>query len=453
MIVAGTIGAGGTACSTSLPLVEAGDGGDGGTSGTSTIDASTSDAGVRIARTGFLRTACVNSYDAMLGEARPNVAVDRLEMRSETRLGDGGVAFDVMAKAGTTCSTATNLAACTASFENLTSSGETYSFSGLVPTNRYLAYTRGDSVGAAGNNEKVRALLQPFDVDGDGIVLLNLNGYAFDCSMPNVKDVPGGREYIASSGFACGAGTIQYEHRLLVKTDGTIEELQKVVEAYGDPNCAIGRLPAEYACEPFAKGSATEYLSRVAELEAASVFAFERLADELVAFGAPTSLIERARASAREEVTHAEAMREACVRFGGVPRAAAKPELGVRSLLEMALENATEGCVRETYGAAVAAFQSARAEDQLLRSEMVQIAEDEMGHAALSWEIHAWALSALSESDRLLVSAAQRSSVRALGSALASDEPTAGRDVLGLPSRAEADRMYAALVDQVWAVA
>ena len=70
------------------------------------------------------------------------------------------------------------------------------------------------------------------------------------------------------------------------------------------------------------------------------------------------------------------------------------------------MENAVEGCVRETVGAAVAAVQAARATDPRVRAVMTQIARDEARHAALSWRVHAWALGALSPSSRSRVVAA-----------------------------------------------
>lgn len=61
------------------------------------------------------------------------------------------------------------------------------------------------------------------------------------------------------------------------------------------------------------------------------------------------------------------------------------------ALEDIARENRIEGCLRETYGAAVGAFQAARAEDPAIAAAMVSIARDEAAHAELSWAIDAWA--------------------------------------------------------------
>ena len=100
------------------------------------------------------------------------------------------------------------------------------------------------------------------------------------------------------------------------------------------------------------------YFAQLAALEAASVPAFRRLARDLEALGAPTHLIQRAREAARDEIRHARQMRQLANRIGGAPvpftLAADRP----RTRFELAMENAVEGCVRETLGAALAMFQA-----------------------------------------------------------------------------------------------
>jgi hypothetical protein len=59
-------------------------------------------------------------------------------------------------------------------------------------------------------------------------------------------------------------------------------------------------------------------------------------------------------------------------------------------LLEVAVENAVEGCVRETFGVAVAMIRAERAGDKQVRRAMRSIARDEMQHAELSWAVARW---------------------------------------------------------------
>ena len=78
-------------------------------------------------------------------------------------------------------------------------------------------------------------------------------------------------------------------------------------------------------------------------------------------------------------------------RFGGAvdaPRVAAR---AVRSLEELAVENAAEGCARETFGALVATWQARAAGNPLVRGVMARIARDETRHADLAWAVDGWA--------------------------------------------------------------
>jgi len=63
--------------------------------------------------------------------------------------------------------------------------------------------------------------------------------------------------------------------------------------------------------------------------------------------------------------------------------------LARRTLFEVALENAVEGCVRETYGAAVGAWQARRAPDDRVRRAFAPVVADEARHADLAWDVHA----------------------------------------------------------------
>jgi hypothetical protein len=58
-----------------------------------------------------------------------------------------------------------------------------------------------------------------------------------------------------------------------------------------------------------------------------------------------------------------------------------------RSLDAVACENAVEGCVHETFGAAVAVMQSERAREPSCRDAMKRIAADEIRHAELAWAV------------------------------------------------------------------
>jgi hypothetical protein len=171
-------------------------------------------------------------------------------------------------------------------------------------------------------------------------------------------------------------------------------------------------------------------------LEAASVCAFERLARELAAHGAPLRLRRAALVAARDESRHARAVARMARRHGVRGRARApRAAMNVRALVDVAIENAIEGCVHETYGAALARFQSERAPDPRDRTALREIARDEARHAALAEKIDAWVKPKLSRRDRERVDAARQNAANALVCAV---RATPSLPMLGMPNATEA---------------
>jgi hypothetical protein len=167
--------------------------------------------------------------------------------------------------------------------------------------------------------------------------------------------------------------------------------------------------------------------------------------------GAPHDLIERAHAFCADEVRHTEQM-EALVRMTN-DEVAARPIVGVlaaRSLLEVAIENAVEGCVREAFGALLAHVRALRADHAEVREVMAQIAEDETRHAALGFDIRAWADTQLSLSDQELVQKAMWEAIDELASWEAL--PAAVANVLGDPVGMERADLIAILRARLWPV-
>ena len=134
-----------------------------------------------------------------------------------------------------------------------------------------------------------------------------------------------------------------------------------------DLDCAtcangVGRVPAGLwrARMPAAASPLGAYFAVAAHFEEASVHAFRRLHGELRAHRAPVGLLRAARRAQRDEVRHARLTARMARRFGGRPVPARVAPIETRALPEVALENAVEGCVRETFGALVTSFQAAQ---------------------------------------------------------------------------------------------
>jgi hypothetical protein len=150
------------------------------------------------------------------------------------------------------------------------------------------------------------------------------------------------------------------------------------------------------------------HMADAARLEGAAVLAFQAVERELIAHGAPAHLVARARSAQRDEKRHHAAMSKLAGRFGAKIPAIEVEAFDVRTLVEVAVENAVEGCVRETFGAAVSAYQGEWAEDRAIRRAMRAIAIDEAEHASLGWAIDAWARTRLSQVELVLVEAARQ---------------------------------------------
>ena len=214
-----------------------------------------------------------------------------------------------------------------------------------------------------------------------------------------------------------------------------------------------GRRPAGY--QPPSDDASSpllgRYFARMAASEAASVSAFRQMAEELAEHGAPLELIEDAQRAAAEEERHFR-IAAALAKLHG-----AKPACGVvaprrrRPLLELAVENAREGVVRETLGAAVGFWQAAHAEEQAVRRAMRRIASDEAGHALLSWRVDAWAREGLSAVERARVDLARDAALATL--ARDADARVAVELVrrAGLPSPAVARALFTAAHEQLFA--
>lgn len=225
-----------------------------------------------------------------------------------------------------------------------------------------------------------------------------------------------------------------------LRADGSLAESDLVWAAFGhverpEQNC--GRRFAGLALGPRERDEGAEpgaQLAAMAELEIASIPAFDRLARELVTWGAPEHLVQGAWQAMRDEQRHARMMTSLARRYGHAPREVAVPALPCRSLAAVASENAIEGCVREAYGALVATFQAARA-TPALRSSFHEIAEDERRHAALADEVHGWALAQLAPTIGEMIEQGRELAEMELRASLARVE---GCAELGLPGSREA---------------
>lgn len=138
------------------------------------------------------------------------------------------------------------------------------------------------------------------------------------------------------------------------------------------------------------------YWTEVARSEHASIASFARFSLELLALGAPASLVARAHRAALDEIAHTELALRLVERFGG--RQVVLGELDVQasgSLAALTPEavlrgTVRDGCVGETRAALDAEARGQRTEDPEERAAFDRIARDESAHATLAFDAVDW---------------------------------------------------------------
>ncbi len=213
----------------------------------------------------------------------------------------------------------------------------------------------------------------------------------------------------------------------------------------GRHHAAIATPSRGYAAAPL-----MAWLQGTTHAETASVKAFVALARELETLGAPDGLVRRCHEAACDEVAHARSIGDLLAARGGSRVPMRFRQVPSRSLTQLAVENAVEGCVKEVWAAAVAYWQATHAQDDGIRAAMAPIARDEARHGDLARAIHAWAMEQLDEDGRQQVIDAQAEAVEELLTDL--DRPADPELVaqVGLPDREAAVALSRQLAAHLW---
>jgi hypothetical protein len=125
-------------------------------------------------------------------------------------------------------------------------------------------------------------------------------------------------------------------------------------------------------------------------------------------------------------------------RLGATVRPPTVADIEERTPFEIALENAVEGCVKETYAALLAHYQAQHVADRSLAAMMSVIAEDETRHAALAWEVAEWLEPRLTDDERAEVQRARTTAIEELRASLSVEPPAELVNGVGMPSAAHA---------------
>lgn len=156
---------------------------------------------------------------------------------------------------------------------------------------------------------------------------------------------------------------------------------------------ALARANDEAAPAPDTTAEAF-WLERAAD-EHASIASFARSTLELMAVGAPMSLIVDSQRAGLDESRHTEICLEIAAHFGHRNHSLGPlPIAQARSgdLASLAENTFWEACVGETIAALIAQHQADQCRDPALSARLAKIAEDEQRHAGLGWATLRWAL-------------------------------------------------------------
>jgi len=350
---------------------------------------------------------------------------------------------------GEPCAEATEPDACRAELARL--EAETFQ--------RAILYTDFDGAHAATTMGDVMELMGGvIDTPNKAVLLAYMAGYEIHCTGPEVTTATRtdeGWDVVAFRYMVEGCDILYYRAPLFIDAfEGTVTPNgPEEYVGYIDSICAIGRRPAGLAARGPADqvGPVADFFAEVARLEESAVAAFDVMIDELAALGAPAGLLDGARAARADEVRHTESMGALARSFGAEPRRPEISEPEARTPYEIALENAVEGCIRETYGALVATHQAMSAEDPRIAAAMKVVSDDEIRHAELSWALASWLEPQLSDEERAQIEEARHQAVtELLANANAPVHPSLVKHA-GMPDPATNARLLSQLAADIWA--
>lgn len=412
---------------------------------------------------------CLSPYDmmaALYARLTPASGIDGISFYAVGTIDlpapDGGAPPISRGSIGKPCGDAAceaklaELAASTMNDVNM-GSGWTEGVGGMIQARRGFAIvTRAGIHTAVVTLDDLRPLISPIETLQEAQAWATINGKGATCeSMNNASTANADYYELRSVSSSCDFSTnitVLSEVIYRVYRDGTIEAgAPRELKRESSGGCAVaGRRPTglgEHTAE--APSPLGTYLAEMAHLESAAVYAFGELASELERFGAPRSLIERARIAQGDEMRHTLTMsRHAKAQGATLPELQVSPR-SYASIFDLALHNAEEGCVRETYGALVAMHQATCAKNESLRSDLTQIAHEEVAHAEWSHDLDAWLQTQLTEAQCQAVREAKTKAFEALHSeATRSVDANVAREV-GLPNQHGMALMLASLQQTV----
>ena len=366
---------------------------------------------------------------SLLDQLVPRQAVDTIILRTSFRPAPNDGPGQDVAQTGESCATAADAADCLGKLASMSPEGSGWGYCGMGCSDSGLVTTSGQQVELHDSPAEIASFLGDIDVPAEALLLAIANDYSPVCDSP-VQD---GSAWTLTATILTSDCPMTHELRSIsIDANGAVTVLETLETT--NSNICAGRRPdgmveAGWVCDD----AVADHLCALAHLEAAAVIAFERLALDLEHLDAPSSLIARARAAALDEVDHAQRMGAMAAEHGAVVPAVEVSAHTRRSVFDIALENAVEGCVRETYGVVDALYRSQQAPSVEVRALFAKIAEDEARHAALSWDVAEWLHPQLSPAQRAEIQLACTHAHASLREALGRGAVDAVQRELGAP--------------------
>ena len=164
-------------------------------------------------------------------------------------------------------------------------------------------------------------------------------------------------------------------------------------------------LPNLAGLSPADRGRLARFWASVGAHEHSSIAAFNRVALELLAHGAPERLLAASSRAALDEARHARHAFTLASAFAGATIGPASLPLGssielAPTLEALAVRTVREGCIEETMSLLAAERMLAGTRDPAVRRVLAALVRDERRHVDLAWRTVRWALDAGGESVR-----------------------------------------------------
>ena len=180
---------------------------------------------------------------------------------------------------------------------------------------------------------------------------------------------------------------------------------------------------------------AGKFYLQTALYEHASIASFQKFTLDLMKFGAPPHLLDKAQQATRDEIAHAQmafSIATDLLQENLHPhRLDYTPKL-CESIKEFARSTLQEGAIGETIAVLIASEQLRVSKDHSVREFLQQVVEDEAKHAELAWETIRWCLEKDPSVREVLVEALEQKAPNGF-----SHYPTEAIDDVGIPNPAD----------------